>query len=188
MFRVNRFTALMKHFPRRAFDTAIEQYEADKHRKGFSSWRQMIAMLYAQLSASSSLRVLEHSFNAHAAHHYHLGCQEIRRSTLGDANERGDWRVFHATAQQLMQQVQRSVRGEGEQLLRLIDSTSITLKGRGFDRWTQHARTRNTQGLKLHVSFDLHRAAPVDCLMSAPNLNDIEYARTLPLQADHTYV
>jgi hypothetical protein len=188
MFRIDRFAALLKHFPRGAFDRAVEHFDADKHRKGFSCWRQMIAMLYAQLSDASSLRVLQYSFNAHSSHHYHLGCKALHRSTLADANERGEWRVFYLTAQHLMQQVQRSVRVEGAQLLRLIDSTSITLKGPGFDDWTVHSRTRHTQGMKLHVSFGLRQAAPLDCLLSAPNLNDLEYARTLSLSPGETCV
>jgi IS4 transposase len=80
------------------------------------------------------------------------------------------------------------VRKEGVALLQLLDSTSITLKGAGFDHWTAPTRTRHTQGMKLHVSYGVHEQAPLECLMSAPNLNDLEYARALPLQAGTTYV
>jgi putative transposase len=188
MFRVNGFAQLLKHLPRGAFDQAVEHFAADKHRKGFSSWRQLVAMLYAQLSGAPSLRALEHSFNAHEAHHYHLGCDKIRRSTLAEANERGDGRVFHALAQHLMQQVHRRAREEGEGLLQLIDSTSITLKGPGFDAWTRTNRTRRTQGMKVHVLFGANEQAPLDCMMSAPNVNDLEYARGLDLEPGVTYV
>jgi putative transposase len=188
MFRVNGFAQLLKHLPRGAFDRAVKQCAADKHRKGFSSWRQLVAMLYAQLSGATSLRVLERSFNAHAAHHYHLGCDKLHRSTLAEANERGSWRVFRVLAQQLMQQVHRGARAEGEALLQLIDSTSITLKGPGLDEWTSASRTRHTQGLKLHVLFGANEQAPLDCMMSAPNVNDLEYARCLQLEPGVTYV
>ena len=188
MFRVNGFAQLLKHLPRGAFDRAVEAFAADKHRKGFSSWRQLVAMVYAQLAGATSLRVLERSFNAQSAHHYHLGCDKLRRSTLAEANERGRWRVFHALAQHLMQQVHRSARKEGEALLQLIDSTSITLKGPGFDAWTSTNRTRRTQGLKLHVLFGANEQAPLDCTMSAPNVNDLQYARGLDLEPGVTYV
>jgi putative transposase len=132
---------------------------------------------------------LDRSFNSHSAHHYHLGCKQIRRSTLADANERGDWRVFQAVAQALMEQAHVRVRREGQPLLRLIDSTSITLKGRGFDEWTSETRTRPTQqGMKLHVLFGLNEQAPLEALMSAPNLNDLDHARGLSLQPGVTYV
>jgi putative transposase len=188
MFRVNGFAQLLKHLPRGAFDRAVEAFAADKHRKGFSSWRQLVAMVYAQLSGATSLRVLERSFNAQPAHHYHLGCEKLHRSTLAEANERGQWRVFHALAQQLMQQVHRNARAEGEALLQLIDSTSITLKGPGFDGWTSTNRTRRTQGLKLHVLFGSSEQAPLDCMISAPNVNDLEYARRLDVESGVTYV
>jgi putative transposase len=189
MFRVCRFAELLKHLPRGAFDRAVRQHEADKHRKGFSCWRQLVAMMYAQLSGASSLRVLIHGFNTHSAHHYHLGSTAIRRSTLAEANERGDWRVFQELAHELMQQVHARVRQEGQQVLRLIDSTSITLKGPGFDAWTGPTRTRPTQqGIKLHVLFGLNEQAPLDERMSPPNLNDLDYARALQLQPRVTYV
>lgn len=188
MFRLNRFNELMKSFPRGVFNRAVEQLQSDKHRKGFSCWHQLMAMMYAQLSGASSLRVLTQGFNAHPAHHYHLGCKAIHRSTLAEANERGDWRVFQQVAEHLMQQAQRSVRREGAELLELIDSTSITLKGPGFDAWTRSTRTRPTQGMKLHVRFGVTQQAPWGCLMSAPNLNDIDYARALALQVGTTYV
>jgi len=188
MFRVNRFNALLKHFPRALFDRSVRELGADKHRKGFNSWNQLVAMLYAQLSGASSLREIEEGFNVQKASHYHLGCQPVHRSTLAEANERSDGRVFQVVAQQLMQQAQRSVRQEGVALLQLIDSTSITLKGRGFDAWTAATRTRRTQGVKLHVSYGLQEQAPIDCLLSAANVNDVAYARGRTVHKGVTYV
>lgn len=188
MFRVSRFAELLKHLPRAAFDRAVRKHEVDKHRKGFSSWRQMVTMMYAQLSGVTSLRVLERSFNAHSAQHYHLGCSQVRRSTLADANERTAPEAFSAVAQALMQQVQGSMRAQAKQFLHLIDSSSITLKGRHFDEWTLENRTRNTQGIKLHVVYGLNEQAPLAHSISAANVNDIEYATTLKPQRGVTYV
>jgi putative transposase len=188
MFKVNRFSELLKQLPRGAFDRAVKQFGTEKHRKGFSTWAQLVTMVYAQMAQLSTLRTLAASFNAHSAHHYHLGCTEIRRSTLAQANERADWRVFQAVAQQLMQQMHRGAREQGEALMQLIDSSSITLKGRGFDGWTQATRTRHTQGMKLHVLFASNERVPLDCWMSAANVNDLEYARTLPIHAGVIYV
>lgn len=188
MFSVSRFAELLKHLPRGVFDRAVKTQQADKHRKGFSCWRQMIAMVYAQVAGASSLRVLESGFNAHSAHHYHLGSDEVRRSTLAEANARQGWEVFAVVAGSLMQQVQRSVRHEAQEFLRLIDSSSITLKGRGFDTWTQARRTRNTQGMKLHVVFGMPEQAPLSQSMTLANVNDIEYARELDLERGVIYV
>lgn len=188
MFRVSRFAEVLKLLPRGFFDRLVEQHEADRYRKRFSCWQQLVAMVYAQFCGASSLRVLESSFNAHSAHHYHLGCKALKRSTLCDMNAAAPVAVFAALAGQLMQQARGKLHKEGSELLRLLDSSSLTLKGPGFDEWTSEHRTRNTQGLKLHVLFGWSEAAPLAQAISAANLNDIDYARTLPLEAGAIYV
>lgn len=188
MFRISRFQEVLKHLPRGVFDRAVRSHQADKYRKRFSCWQQLVSMVYAQLSGATSLRTLQSSFNAHAAHHYHLGCQPLRRSTLADANAQGNELVFASVAQALMQQVRGRVRAEAHELLELIDSSSITLKGPGFDPWTRHNRTRHTQGVKLHVVFGVAEGAPLAQCISAPNLNDLDYARTLQPRRGAIYV
>jgi IS4 transposase len=188
MFRISRFADVLKQLPRGLFDRTVAQRGADKHRKGFSCWRQLTAMLYAQLCGVSSLRTLESSFNAQRAHHYHLGCERVRRTTLSEANARGDWQVFSELAQALMHKARGSVRAEAQEFLHLLDSTSVTLKGRGFDRWTLENRTRNTQGVKLHLLLGLAEEAPLAQSISAANLNDLDYARTLAIEPGAIYV
>jgi putative transposase len=188
MFRVSRFGELLKHLPRAAFDRSVQAQQADKHRKRFRCWDQLISMLYAQFSGASSLRVLQHSFNAHPAHHYHLGCTPVHRSTLAEANERCQWQVFSHLAQALMQQVQGGIRRQGWEFLRLIDSTSITLKGPGFDGWTAGSRTRNTQGLKLHVLYGVSEQAPLGYQFSSANVNDLHYAQQVSIEPGMIYV
>jgi len=188
MFRISRFQEVLKHLPRGVFDRTVRSEQADKYRKNFSCWQQLVSMVYAQLSGATSLRTLQSSFNAHSAHHYHLGCQPIRRTTLADANAQGNSLVFSSVVQALMQQVRGRVRGEAHEFLELIDSTSITLKGRGFDAWTSENRNPRTQGLKLHVVFGLAEEAPLAHSISAPNLNDLDYARTLEPKRGAIYV
>src|SRR5437667_2091550 len=151
MFSITTFQELMKGLPRGTFDKMIKKHNADKYSKRLGHWDHLIAMLYAQLSGTTGLRPVETGFNSHVAHHYHLGTGCIKRTTLADANERRADTVFGATASWLMGQVSRSLRNESKELMYLLDSTSITLKGREFDRWTFANRTRNTQGIKLHV-------------------------------------
>ena len=188
MFRISRFHALMKYVPREAFARVVAEHEADKHGKGFTRWQQLQVMIYAQLSGASSLRTLAAGFNAHASHHYHLGAVAVKRSTLADANQKACPEVFAEMARLLMHRVQRTVRREVAPLLHLLDSTSITLKGRGWDAWTFDTRTNHTQGLKLHVMYANQSQAPCWSAFSAANVNDIEVARTLALQAGRRYV
>jgi IS4 transposase len=70
----------------------------------------------------------------------------------------------------------------------LLDSTSVTLKGREFDRWTANSKTRHTQGIKLHVLMESLSKAPAWHGFSSPNVNDVELARDVPLQQGALYV
>lgn len=188
MYRISRFQELMKLLPRGVFNRAVQAHEADKYRKGFSTWQQMLAMIYAQLSNCASLRVLERSFNSHGAHHYHLGCRSLARTTLADANANADPAVFAEVAEHLMAAAGRGLRQEGKALLRLLDSTSLTLKGGAFEAWTHGNRTRHTQGVKLHLLYGAHEHAPLAQAITPPNVNDIDYARNLPLERGARYV
>lgn len=188
MFRITTFQRLMKGLPRGTFDQLVNRLNADKYCKSLGHWDHLIAMLYAQLSGTTGLRPLETGFNSHIAHHYHLGTAPIKRSTLADANAKRSDTVFSETAAWLMGKVSRKLRQESQELMYLIDSTSLTLKGREFDKWTLKNRNRNTQGMKLHVVYDAHDEIPVWHDFSAANVNDVERALAVPLKADALYV
>ncbi len=188
MFRISRFGELLKLLPRGAFDRAVENVGADRYRKRFSCWQQLVAMLYGQFSGATSLRVLERGFNAQCAHHYHLGCKELRRSTLADSNAKDSCVAgFEALASELMKQARGQLRQEGEELLQLLDSSSITVKGPGA-QWAKHTRTPRAPGVKLHLLLGGTQDAPLAAHLSDANVNDIEYARRLELEADGIYV
>src|SRR5262249_41231768 len=168
MFRISRFQELMKGLPRQVFERFVRKHEGDKHSKGFGCWNQCVALLFGQFNGSSSLRSLEIAFNSQCTHHYHLGVQPIRRSTLAEANAKRKAEIYAEVAGQLMGQADREVQQEGKQLLYLLDSSSFTLTGTGFDRWTAENRTRNTQGIKLHVLFARDGEVPVWSSITAP--------------------
>lgn len=188
MFSISTFQQLMKGLPRGSFDKLVTRHDADKYSKRFGHWQHLIAMVYAQLSGTSGLRPLEIGFNSHVAHHYHLGTRSIRRSTLADANEKRPDTVFSETAAWLMGQVGRQLKKECGELLYLLDSTSITLKGREYDRWTLANRTRNTQGIKLHLMLDWHEQTPHWHRFSPANINDVDLVNEVPLQNGARYV
>jgi putative transposase len=188
MFSITTFGELMKGLPRSTFNHLVKRHNADKYCKKFSHWDHLIAMLYGQLSGTSGLRALASGFNSHMAHHYHLGTGAIRRSTLADANERRSDIVFSETANWLMGQVSRKLRKESKQLMFLLDSTSVTLKGHGFDHWSAAHRTRNTQGIKLHMLLDALNETPAWSRFSHANVNDVQMGRAVPLTAGALYV
>lgn len=188
MFRISRLHDIMKGLPRGNFDRLVQTHRADKHAKGFGCWDQLVALVYAQLSGASSLRVLESGFNSQGTHHYHLGTGPVRRSTLADALARRKTEVFAETARLLMAQAGRRLQRDGSELLYALDSTSVTLTGPGFDTWTSANRTCHTQGIKLHVLYENDAQIPVQHRITAPNVNDIDAGITLPIEPGAVYV
>lgn len=189
MFRISRFAELLKLLPRRSFDQAVQSCKADQHCKSFSSWRHLVTMLYLQLSGQSSLRTVSVGFNAQPQHHYHLDCRAVRRSTLADANaKQSRAQAFEQLARELMVQARPKLRDELTQMLHVLDSTSITLKGWEFDEWVKHTRSAHSRGIKLHVLFGTAQQAPLAASSSEATLNDLDYAREMELESEAIYV
>jgi len=188
MYRNTRFRDLMKGLPRGSFEKIVDQQGNDKHNKGFTSWDQLIAMIYAQVSGCESLRELKASFNGHKEQHYHLGTREIKRSTLADANRNRSCELFEHVCGRLIGEAHRQVRSELKDLLYLIDSSPIPLKGLGYDEWTKDNHNYRTQGLKVHMIYAPKQELPVQMKMTAPNINDVEVGRETEIEEGATYV
>jgi IS4 transposase len=186
VFRISRIAEILKRIPRGNFDTLARQCQADRYSKRFDAWSHLVAMVYGHLSGVQSLRQLEAGYNSQRNHHYHLGTCMLRRSTLADANGRRPVELFSQVAQGLMAQLKSRHSRDARHLLYLLDSTSFTLKGPGFDSWTLASRTRNTQGLKLHVLYSA--GAPLSFSFTPANVNDVEEGAKLAIEAGRTYV
>lgn len=186
MFSLSRIGQVLQYLPRHGFERLVEKHRADRYTKGFGSWQQVVAMVYAQLSGVGSLRELEAGFNQHANHHYHLGMKHVRRSTLADANNKRNPELFADVVRLLMGLAGQAVRREREEMLYLLDSTTIALCGRGSE-WTRATATR-TPGLKLHILFARDGLLPVHQSITAANVNDLDEGRKLPIQTGATYV
>lgn len=188
MSTITTFHAVLKGLPRAMFNRCVKRHGADKRCKRFRHWDHLLAMVYAQVSGTSSLRTLELNYNSHAMHHSRLCTRAIHRSTLSWAGEHHSTAVFDDTAAWLLGKVSRKLRQNASSMMCLLDSTPITLKGRGFDKWTLENRTRNTQGIKWHVLLDAASHIPLWHDFSAPNVNDVTLAWQVPLQRGAMYV
>jgi len=187
MYRICRLGDLMEGSFRASFQRAVELHDADKHVKSFGCWEHFIALACGQLQSVSSLRALESALNALEPYHYHLGIKPVHRSTLADANQR-DPAVFGTVVQKLMERVRGAVKRDCQKALTLLDSTSITLKGHGFDAWTASTRNRCTQGLKLHIALDSSNDVPKHQTITAANVNDVTEGWKVPIERGATYV
>ena len=190
MFSISEMQRLMQPLPRDQFETLVERHKTERHCKGFRSWHQLLVMLSAQWNDCTGLRQAAEHFNAHKNTHYHLGVarREVKKSTLAEANAKRSPALFADVAMLLMSKIEGRAARKSRELLYLLDSTSITLKGREFERWTASNRTQHTQGVKLHVMLDTSRAAPVWHSITAANVNDVTEGVNAPIQKQATYV
>lgn len=188
MYSKTQFGQLLEGFPRGTFEKLVDQESADKYSKGFRSWDQYIAMVYAHLSGCRSLRELESGFNVQAAHHYHLGTRPIKRATLSDANAKRSNQLFGRICQQLLSGVHRKLRRELSELLYLMDSSPLGFQGPGFDDWACAYRNRLKQGLKLHLMLEAQQGTPCFAQLTPMPVSDIKLGRQMPIEAGATYV
>jgi len=178
------FAELVEPLDRRRFAAIVKRHGADAYDKSFDSWDHMMALIHAQLTGASSLRALEASWNAHANAHYHLGCGEIARSTLADANARRPAVAFADVLTMIAGLTDRSTRAEAKTLLRLIDSTPIPL-GQLYDWAKSNGRIR---GMKAHVVYDPGRDLPQILDITDANVNDAEIGREIEIEPGLAYV
>ena len=140
------------------------------------------------ISGSKSLRELETGFNSQSSHHYHLGCGEVKRSTLSDANAKRDCQVFKQVCDALISEAHRKVKRETQELLYLLDSTPIILKGFGYDEWTAATADNRIQGLKGHVVIDSTSDVLVFFEVTKPKISDVAMGREVEVVKGATYV
>jgi putative transposase len=178
----------LKALPRGAFEQAVRDHAGDRHAKGFTCWSQLVAMVYAQLSGAASLRQLEAGFNQHVRHHYHLGTGAIRRSTLADANAKRDPQVFADTLRLLIEQAGRTVRKQREELLYLLDATSIALSGASRQAFGSHPSAQGNHGVKLHLLLQANSQTVAQCSITSANVNDVQEGKLMRIEPGATYV
>ena len=150
---------LLDHLPQRTFRRIIQRYSGDHRVRRLRCWDQYVIMVFAQLTWRESLRDIESCLEAVTDKLYHSGlrCGPIARSTLADANERRDWRIFAEFAQLLIAEARRLYSDEPwaielEQTVYALDASIIDLCLSVFP-WARF-RARKA-GIKLHALLDL---------------------------------
>jgi hypothetical protein len=97
------FAQLLAHLPRHEFRRTVARHRGNYRVRSFSCWDQFIAMAFAQLSGRESLRDIEACLSSHREKLYHVGMRgKISRSTLSDANERRDFRIYEEVGYSLI--------------------------------------------------------------------------------------
>ena len=158
------FSQIISFIEYKDFRRYVRQYDGDRGVRQFSCWEQFLAMAFAQLTHREGLRDIEVSLNAHRRHLYHSGFRSpVKRSTLADANESRDWRIFAEFGQHLIRHAQALYAGSdlGLQLdgvLYALDSTTIDLSLTLFP-WAPYERSK--AAVKVHTLLDVNSSIPV---------------------------
>jgi len=185
------FAELMAHLPHKEFQKCVTRYDGDQHRRSFSCWDQYLAMAFAQFTYRESLRDIEACLGAMQAKLYHLGFRDkVARSTLADANEAHDWRIFADFAHYLIG-VARPLHTEDplgfelDHALYALDSTTIDLCLSLFP-W---AKFRTRKGaVKMHTLLDLHGNIPTFIEITDGKVHDVNILDEILPEAGAFYV
>lgn len=179
------FHDILKLIPWAVFDRLVEEHGSDELVRRFKTRHQFIALVFGQLAGASSLREIEATMASHRNRLYHVGGQVPRRSTFADANRSRSPLVFSGLFQHMLGMATRPLRRQMDEVVLLIDSTSLHLAGIG-SQWARFSA--DVCGAKVHVVYDPDLARPVYHAISAAKVNDITAAKDMPLAPGATYV
>jgi hypothetical protein len=170
------FAQLMDFLPWSTFMRIVARYGGDRAVRTLPCAEQFRVMAFAQLTYRESLRDIEACLSAQAAKLYHMGFREpVRRSTLADANEARDWRIYAEFAHRLIAQARRLYAGESLGLdltntVYALDSTTIDLCLSVFP-WAHFRSTK--AAVKMHTLLDLRGNIPSFIHISDGKLHDV---------------
>lgn len=185
------FAQLMEHVPLDDFRSCVNRYNGHFKVQSFSCWDQYLAMAFAQLTWREGLRDIEACLRSQSTKLYHMGFRSsVSRSTLADANESRDWRIFADFAQQLINTARLLYAGdefgaELEETVYALDSTTINLCLSVFP-WA-HFR-RHAGAVKLHTLLDLRGPIPSFIRISNGKMHDVNILDEITPEAGAFYV
>src|SRR5436305_3510283 len=159
------FSQLMDFFPFPEFRHCVERYQGDYKVQSFSCLDQFLCLAFAQLTFRESLRDIEACLRAQQSKLYHMGFRgRVSRTTLADANEHRDWRIFRDLAHDLIRTARELYRNEPLEIdfadtVYAFDSTTIDLCLTLFP-WAQFRRHKSA--VKLHTLVDVRGGIPTN--------------------------
>jgi hypothetical protein len=185
------FAQVMEYAPWHTFRRLVGKYGGDFNVRSFSCLDQFLCMAFAQLTYRESLRDIETCLGAQRAKLYHLGIRgNVSRSSLADANEGRDWRIYFEFAQALIRIARRLYAKEplGVELSETVyalDSTTIDLCLSLFP-WAPFRQAK--AAVKLHTLLDLRGAIPTFIHISDGKLHDVNVLDLLVAEPGAFYV
>ena len=185
------FAQLIGFLSHNEFNRCVARYQGNRSVRTFFCWDQFLAMAFAQLTYRESLRDIEACLSAQASKLYHMGFREpVRRSTLADANETRDWRIYAEFAHRLIAQARKLYADEslGLELINTVyalDSTTIDLCLSLFP-WARYRRLN--AAIKMHTLLDLRGPIPSFIHISDGKMGDAAALDLIVPEAGAIYV
>jgi hypothetical protein len=176
---------------RKTLSRLVERYNAESRVRHFGCRQQLICMAFAQLTWREGLRDIATCLNAKPEALYHLGFREpVAKSTLADANEQRDWRLWEDLATALMRKARALYAGEDlglefDNTVYALDSTTIDLSLTLFP-WADFRRTK--AGIKMHTQVDLRGPIPTCIYITNARQHDVRWLDELFFDPGAFYV
>ena len=185
------FAQVMEHVPWKTFGRIVERHNGDSGVRTLSCADVFRVMAFAQLTWRESLRDIEVCLTSNQAKLFHMGLKNVpARSTLADALNLPDWRIYHALAMRLIAKarelyVKEPMSVDLDATVYALDSTTIDLCLSLFD-WAPFRSTK--AAVKMHTLLDLRGAIPAFIHVSDGKLGDVNVLDILPLEAGAFYI
>jgi hypothetical protein len=173
------------------FRRCVARYGGDHKVSEFPCWSQFVCLAFAQLTWRESLRDIEACLNSRRTQLYHLGLRgPVHRTTLADANEQRDWRIYADLAQGLLRQARvlyahDPLRVELDQAVYALDASIIDL-GLSLCPWARFDRER--AAVKLHTQLDLRGSLPAAVQITPATTQEVTWLDTLPYEPGAFYL
>lgn len=186
------FSQLMMFMPEFEFDKCVARYKGDYRVRNFSCREHFLVMSFAQLSGRDSLRDIASCLTAFSTKLYHSGISKpVSKSTLADANEKRNWRIYADFAQVLIKKARplyfkdKEFRLDIDNMVYAFDSTTIDLCLSLYP-W---ARFRQQKGaVKMHTLIDLRGSIPIFVDITEGAAHDVNSLDKLPVEPGSYYV
>ena len=185
------FSQITDHLPLHTFRRCVERYHGERYVKQFRCLEQYLAMSFAQLTHRESLRDIEACLQAQSSKLYHMGLRSsISRSTLADANEQRDWRIYADFAQALIKIARPLYAGDKlgldlKNTVYALDSSTIDLCLSVFP-WALFRSAKSA--VKLHTLLDLRGNIPSFIHISDGKLHDVNALDMIIPEAGSFYI
>ncbi len=192
MFQETVFAQLMNIIDHNEFNRCVRRYDGDKKVKEFKCLDQFLCMMFSQLAKKRSLRDTIFTLQAMKSKLYHMGikAKHVSRSTIAEANERRDWRIYHDYAQSLIERARKLYVDEKDDTelkntVYAIDSTTIDLCLTVYE-WAEFRSTKS--GIKLHTVMDLKGSIPVLIDITEAIVCDNQFIDKIEIEKNAVYI